>query len=46
MQQNIEIKSIKKLVEEHAVSMEAFHDALRSFRQELDEYRVRNVYES
>ena len=46
MQQNIEIKSIKKLVEEHAITMEAFNDALRGFRQELDEYRVRNVYES
>lgn len=45
MQQNIEIKSIKKLVEEHAIQMEAYRDAIRGFRQELDEYRLRGVYD-
>ena len=45
MQQNIEIKSIKKLVEEHAMAMEAYRDAIKSFRQELDEYRLRNIYD-
>ena len=32
MQQKIEIKSIKKLVEEHAVQMEAFRDVIRGYR--------------
>ena len=45
MSQNIEIKGIKKLVEEHAIQMEAYHDAMRRFRQELDEYRVRSHYD-
>ena len=31
-QQKIEIKSIKKLVEEHAVQMEAYRDAIRGYR--------------
>lgn len=45
MQQNIEIKSIKKLVEEHAIQMEAYRDAIRGYRQELDGYRLRSVYD-
>ena len=45
MQQNIEIKSIKKLVEEHAVQMEAYRDAIRGYRQELDDYRLSSVYD-
>ena len=45
MNQNVEIKSIKKLVEEHAVAMEAYRDAIKSFRDELDDYRLRNIYD-
>ena len=44
MQQNIEIKSIKKLVEEHAIDMEAYKEAIKGFRLELDEYRTRNMF--
>ena len=45
LEQNIEIKSIKKLVEEHAINMEAFRDAIKGFRNELDDFRVRNIYD-
>ena len=45
MQQNIETKSIKKLVEEHALQMEAYREAIRGFRHELDEFRLKSVYD-
>lgn len=44
MQQNIEIKSIKKLVEEHVINMEAYKETIKGFRMELDEYRTRNMF--
>ena len=44
MTQNIEIKSIKKLVEEHAIGMEAYKETIQGFRMELDEYRTRNLF--
>jgi len=45
MLQNIEVKSIKKLVEEHVIQMEAYRDAIRQFRSELDDYRLKNHYD-
>ena len=41
---NLETKSVKKLVEEHAVSMEQFAETIKHFKEELEEFRVRNVY--
>lgn len=41
---NLDIKSVKKLVEEHAMNMEQFSEAIKGFREELEEFRIRNVY--
>ena len=41
---NLEVKSIKKLVEEHAYTMEQFQDAIKAFREELEDFRLRNIY--
>ena len=42
---NLEVKAIKKVVEEHAVSMEQFQDALKHFGEELEDFRLKNVYD-
>ena len=42
---NLEVKAIKKVVEEHAVSIEQFQDALRRFGEELEDFRLKNVYD-
>ena len=42
---NLEVKSIKKVVEEHAISMEQFQDALKHFGEELEDFRLKNVYD-
>ena len=36
MSLNIEIKTIRKTVEEHSIEMETFKDALKMFRETLD----------
>ena len=41
---NLEVKSIKKLVEEHAYTMEQFQDAIKAFKEELEDFRLRNIY--
>ena len=41
---NLEVKSIKKLVEEHAMTMEQFQDSIRAFKEELEDFRLRNIY--
>lgn len=42
---NIELKSIKKLAEEHAFNMEQFQDELKDFKEELDDFRLKNIYD-
>ena len=41
---NLEVKSIKKLVEEHAMTMEQFQDSIKAFKEELEDFRLRNIY--
>jgi len=41
---NLEIKSVKKLVEEHAISMESFSSAIKLFKDEMEEFRLKNVF--
>ena len=41
---NLEVKSVKKLVEEHAYTMEQFQDAIKAFKEELEDFRLRNIY--
>ena len=45
MQFNLETKAIKKLVEEHAYTMEQFQDLIKEFKEELDDYRLKNIYD-
>ena len=42
---NMELKALKKLVEEHAYDMEQFQDLLKQFREELEDFRLKNVYD-
>lgn len=42
---NLEIKSIKKLVEEHDLVMEQIKDSVKQFKEELEDYRLKNVYD-
>ena len=42
---NLEVKSIKKLVEEHAYSMEQFEDIIKQFKEELEDFRLKNIYD-
>ncbi len=45
MQFNLEVKSIKKLVEEHAYAMEQFQDMIKAFKEELEDFRLKNIYD-
>ena len=45
MQISIEIKSIKKLVEEHAYTMEQFEDKMKAFKEQLEDFRLKNIYD-
>ena len=42
---NMELKALKKLVEEHAYDMEQFQDLLKQFKEELEDFRLKNVYD-
>jgi len=42
---NLEVNSIKRLVEEHACLMEQFQDAIKTLGIELEEFRLKNVYD-
>lgn len=41
---NMELKSIKKLVEEHQLLMEQFQIQVKAFKEELQEFRIRGIY--
>ena len=42
---NLEVKSIKKLVEEHDYSMEQVKDHIKMFKEELEDFRLKNIYD-
>ena len=42
---NMELKSIKKLVEEHAYSLEQVQDSIWLFKEELEDFRLKNIYD-
>ena len=41
---NCEINAVKKVAEEHAATMEQFENAMKMFKLDLDEYRLKNHY--
>ena len=45
MSLNIEIKTIRKTVEEHSIEMETFKDALKMFRETLDQFKLSGIYD-
>ena len=42
---NLEMKAIKKIVEEHQIEMETFKDALKMFRESLDQFKLSGIYD-
>lgn len=46
MAMNLDVKSIKKLVEEHAIMFESVEDALKQFRDDLEDFKLRNIYDT
>ena len=42
---NIELKSIKRIVEDHQIEMETFKDALKMFRENLDQFKLSGIYD-
>ena len=42
---NIEMKSIKRIVEDHQIEMETFKDALKMFRENLDQFKLSGIYD-
>jgi len=41
---NLELKSVKKIVEEHALQMESNKDSIKYFKEELEDFRLHNIY--
>ena len=41
---NLDIKAVNKHVEEHASTMVQFQEAIRGFKDQLDDYGLRNIY--
>lgn len=46
MAMNLDVKSIKKLVEEHAIMFESFEDQIRQFKDDLEDFKLRNIYDT
>jgi hypothetical protein len=43
---NMEFKGLKKTTDDHTVEIEAFKDALKMFKEVLDEFRLKSKYDS
>ena len=41
---NLDIKDVKKLVEEHASTMDSFKDTIKAFKDQLEDFRLHNIY--
>lgn len=46
MAMNLDVKSIKKLVEEHALFFEQIEDQVKQFKEELEDFKLRNIYDT
>jgi len=41
---NLDIKVVSKMVEEYADTMKRFEETIKAFKDQLEDFRLRNIY--